>query len=83
LITIWNCCCKNHAPGQHKVYKPQMLAPVYEQYRRSLNARSPRGNREFVKILMLHRDYPTALVTEAIEIAMAYNVYSYDGVLTY
>jgi len=50
-----------------KVYKPQMLAPVYEQYRRSLNARSPRGNREFVKILMLHRDYPTALVTEAIE----------------
>jgi len=32
------------------------------------------------KILMLHRDYPTALVTEAIEIAMAYNVYSYDGV---
>jgi len=29
---------------------------------------------------MLHRDYPTALVTEAIEIAMAYNVYSYDGV---
>jgi len=29
---------------------------------------------------MLHRDYPPALVTEAMEIAMAYNVYSYDGV---
>ena len=29
---------------------------------------------------MLHRDYPPALVTEAVEIAMAYNVYSYDGV---
>jgi len=71
---------KSRALGNTKVYKPQMLAPVYEQYRRSLNARSPRGNREFVKILMLHRDYPTALVTEAIEIAMAYNVYSYDGV---
>jgi len=46
---------KSRALGNTKVYKPQMLAPVYEQYRRSLNARSPRGNREFVKILMLHR----------------------------
>jgi len=40
---------KSRALGNTKVYKPQMLAPVYEQYRRSLNARSPRGNREFVK----------------------------------
>jgi len=30
---------------------------------------------------MLHRNYPPAMVTEAVEIAMAYNVYSYDGVL--
>ena len=40
-----------------------------------------KGNREFVKILMLHRDYPSALVTESVKIAMAYNVYGYDGVL--
>ena len=72
---------KSRALGNTKVYKPQSLAPVYEQYRRVLNARSPKGNREFVKILMLHRDYPSALVTEAVEVAMAYNVYSYDGVL--
>lgn len=72
---------KSRALGNTKVYKPQTLAPIYEQYRRSLNARSPKGNREFVKILMLHRVYPPALVTEAVEIAMAYNVYSYDGVL--
>lgn len=72
---------KFRALGNTKVYKPQMLAPVYEQYRRNLNARSHKGNREFVKILMLHRDYPPALVTEAVEIAMTYNVYSYDGIL--
>ena len=72
---------KSRALGNTKVYKPQTLAPIYEQYRRSLNARSQKGNREFVKILMLHRDYPPALVTEAVEMAMAYNVYSYDGVL--
>ena len=72
---------KSRALDNTKVYKPQTLAPVYEQYRRSLNARSPRGNREFVRILLLHRDYPPMLVTEAVEIAMTYNVYSYDGVL--
>jgi len=31
---------------------------------------------------MLHRDYPSTLVAEVIEIAMAYNVYGYDGVLS-
>ncbi|OPZ87031.1 MAG: Integrase core domain protein [Firmicutes bacterium ADurb.Bin419] len=72
---------KSRALGNTKVYKPQTLEPIYEQYRRSLNARSQKGNKEFVKILMLHRNYPSSVVTEAIEMAMAYNVYSYDGVL--
>lgn len=30
---------------------------------------------------MLHRDYPPAYVTEALEMAMLYNIYGYDGVL--
>jgi Transposase and inactivated derivatives len=72
---------KSRALVNTKVYRHQTLPPVYEQYRRCLSARNPRGNREFVKILMLHRDYPTAQVAEAIEIAMAFNVYGYDGVL--
>jgi hypothetical protein len=42
-----------------------------------LAARNPKGNREFVKILMLHRDYPPAHVTEALEIAMLYNIYNW------
>lgn len=72
---------KSRALGNTKVYNPQTLPPIYEQYRRCLLARNPRGNREFVKILMLHRDYHPSQVTEAIEIAMEYNVYGYDGVL--
>jgi transposase len=71
---------KSRALGNTKVYRPQTLPPVYEQYRRCLLARNHNGNREFVKILMLHRDYSPAQVAEAIEIAMAYNVYGYDGV---
>jgi transposase len=72
---------KSRALGNTKVYKPQTLPPVYEQYRRCLLSRNPKGNREFVRILMLHRDYPPAQVAKAIEISMAYNVYGYDGVL--
>ncbi|MCX7843736.1 MAG: IS21 family transposase [Clostridia bacterium] len=72
---------KSRALGNTKVYKPQKLPAVYEQYRRCILSRNPRGNREFVKILMLHREHSTEIVAEAIEIAMAYNVYGYDGVL--
>jgi hypothetical protein len=54
---------------------------VYEEYRKCLLARNPKGNREFVRILMLHRDYSSIQVTEAVEIAMLYNIYGYDGVL--
>ena len=72
---------KSRALGNTKVYKPQTLPPIYEEYRRHLLARNHNGNREFVKILMLHRDYPPDQVSDAIEIAMAYNVYGYDGVL--
>lgn len=72
---------KSRALVNTKVYKPQTLPPIYEQYRRCLSARNPKGNREFVKILILHRDYPPEQVADAIELAMAYNVYGYDGVL--
>jgi len=71
---------KSRALGNTKVYKPQTLPSVYEEYRRGLIARNPKGNRDFVRILMLLREYPSKLVTEAIEIAMQYNLYGYDGV---
>jgi hypothetical protein len=54
---------------------------VYEQYRRCLAARDPKGNRQFEKILMLNREYPAEQVTDAVSLALTYNVYNYDGVL--
>lgn len=72
---------KSRAVGNTKVYKPNMLPSVYENYRKHLIARNSKGNKEFIKILMLHRDYPLNLVTESIEIAMAYNIYGYDAIL--
>lgn len=72
---------KSRALSNTKVYQPQKLPQVYEEYRRQLVSRNPKGNREFVKILMLHRDYSQKLVAEAVEMAMSYNIYGYDGVM--
>ncbi len=64
---------KSRALSNTKVYQPQKLPKVYEVYRKQLIARKSKGNREFVKILMLHRDYTFKQVTEALEIADSYN----------
>jgi transposase len=71
---------KPRAIGNTKVYNPTTLPPVYEQYRRLLVARSPKGNQEFVRVLMLHREYPIDQVSTALELAMEYRVYNYDVV---
>ena len=70
---------KSRALSNTRVYRPDTLPPVYEQYRSVSTARDPKGNRQFVKILMLNREYPSEQVTDAIGLAMAYNVYNYDG----
>lgn len=71
---------KPRAIGNTRVYRPETLPPIYEEYRKRLAARDPKGNREFVKILMLNREYPAEQITDAIGLALAYNVYNYDGV---
>lgn len=72
---------KSRALSNTRVYRPESLPPVYEQYRRCLAARDPKGNRQFVKILMLNREYPTKQIEDALGLALAYNVYNYDGLL--
>lgn len=72
---------KSRALGNTRVYRPERLPPVYEQYRKCMVARDPKGNRQFVKILMLNRQYSAEQVKDAIDLAMAYHVYNYDGLL--
>jgi len=43
------------------------LPPVYAQVQRILCSRRPDGYREFAQILLLHREFPAAVVTEALE----------------
>ncbi|MDW7673965.1 MAG: hypothetical protein SCK28_05450 [Bacillota bacterium] len=56
------------------------LSPAYEELKRKITEREHIGNHQFIKILKLHRSYPSNLVNEAIEMALVYQVYHYEGV---
>ncbi len=55
---------------------------VYEQYRQALIQRwgTSQGTREFIRVLLLHRDQPTDLVRQAITQALEHQAYSADAV---
>jgi transposase len=72
---------KSRALSNTRVYRPESLPQVYEQYRKCLAARDPKGNRQFVKILLLTREHSAKQIEDAIGLALAYNVYNYDGLL--
>lgn len=56
------------------------LAPAYQQLRQKISQQQVVGNQEFVKILKLHRSYPSELVDNAVELALTYEVYHFEGV---
>jgi transposase len=58
------------------------LPPVYEAYHRRLrdHREGSAGTREYIRILMLLKDYPLPTVTAAMEQAAALGIYSYEGV---
>lgn len=60
----------------------QKWPPVYECLLSELRGRweDGRGIREFIKVLKLHRDYPSEKVEEAISLALEYGCASMDGV---
>ncbi len=66
-----------------RVFNPSSLPAVYGQYRKGLAQRTPKANKDFVRILLLHRNYPAELVKNAVEMAMAHKVFSYDGVYNF
>jgi hypothetical protein len=51
------------------------LAPSFEQFRRGWCTRHPNGNREFVQVLVVCLQYPTALITQAVAQAVQYGAY--------
>jgi transposase len=61
--------------------KPLNTLPApYQQLRQKISHSQTVGNQEFIKILKLHRSYPADLVDQAVELALAYEVYHFEGV---
>ena len=74
-------------PGAFEHAKPirrwrKSWPPVYERLLAHLRSQWPdgRGVREFVRVLKLHQNYSTDLVTQAVEQALAYGCAHADGV---
>lgn len=74
---------KFRALDNTRVFNPSSLPAVYEQYRKGLVQRSPKANKEFVRIILLHRNHPADLVKAAVEKAMAHKLFSFDGVYNF
>ena len=56
------------------------LSPIYGQYREELQVHQRRGDREFVRVLMLHREFPTDQVETAVAQALRLRVHDAEGV---
>ncbi|RYD01725.1 hypothetical protein N752_29560 [Desulforamulus aquiferis] len=74
---------KPRAVDNNRVLRTSTLPAVYEQYRQGLAIRTSKANKDFIQILMLHRNHPAQLVKEAVEMAMAHKVFSFDGVYNF
>ncbi len=56
------------------------LSPTFRSYLQRLRERLPRAEREFIRILQLHRRFTLAVLEQAVGQALERQVFSYEGV---
>lgn len=71
---------KPRALDQAKPFRAADLPAVYHQFRAELRQRDPRGDRDFVRVLMLHREFPAERVQAALEEALRQRTIHYEAV---
>lgn len=71
---------KPRAIENSRVFRNMTLSPVYEELRRKMQEKEYIGTRQFIKVLQLHKSYPSSIVDEAVQKAISYNVFHFDGV---
>lgn len=72
---------KPGALSQARPFQAAALAPIYHQFRAVLNQQDPRhGDREFVQILLLHREFPAAQVQVMLEQASSQGTFRLEAV---
>lgn len=71
---------KPRAAANAKPINSANLPPYYFELRQKLEQREHLGNKEYIRILRLHKDYPSNQVNDAIQLALTYEVYHYEGI---
>lgn len=71
---------KPRALDQAKPFRSTDLPTVYHQFRAELRQRNRDGDREFVRVLMLHREFPPERVQAALEEALRQRSVHYEAV---
>lgn len=71
---------KPGALDQAKPFRMARLPDVYHRFRAELRQRDRRGDREFVKILMLHCEFTLQQVVQALEEALRQRAIHYQAV---
>lgn len=71
---------KPRALDQAKPFRAADLPPAYHQFREGLHLRDAGGDREFIRVLMLHREFPTEQVHAALEEALRQRTIHYEAV---
>lgn len=71
---------KPGALSQARPFRMAAIPDVYHRFRAELRRRDQHGDREFVRILMLHREFTLEQVTKALEKALHQRVVSYQEV---
>lgn len=71
---------KPRALDQAKPFRSTDLPAVYHHFREELRQRDRHGDRDFVRVLMLHREFPAEQVRMALEEALRRRTIHYEAV---
>ena len=63
-----------------KPFKDWRLPQIFEEYRRILKEREDRPEKEYIRLLLLHEDYTTKEIAEALSRAITFGSLSVDAV---
>jgi len=71
---------KPHVLKHGKPFKDWRLPRIFEEYRRILKEREDRPEKEYIRLLLLHEDYTTKEIAQALSRAITFGSLSVDAV---
>jgi len=71
---------KPHVLEHGKPFKNWRLPRIFEEYRKILKERVDKPEKEYIRLLLLHEDYATREIAQALFQAITFSSYSVDAV---